>query len=437
MKNLVHLSLKYDCNSYFLHTLTETCKDTLRILDIEFSKQVQDDSVNYIKDFQNLLKINMFRTGLSTQGQCDVLLGLPYLKHLDRGDFLADAIEHLEEFENTMGYKIGEKIPSKVPSVTSLKIQEFWASEEYFFHSEEQMALVSKYCPDIRTMLFMFDKTVCQLDVLASFPNLEDLDLWGGAFYSDGLCDLLEQIGHRLKKLSLVHIEEVDAKALAIITVTCPNLVNLGLHNCDFEELRENNEEDEDPFRNADRILRAEKYRSVQKLVSPLLDLELVRIHSVCSEYYLTFLLQQCFNVKEISLGMMTEISDKVWSDVLAKNSLAKLEKISCQKCTKVTMYGIELLLANCDNLRRILDICDFEGISEQERELLIKRTQEQNLTITFEEKLKRYMDVALEGGNFMKKKLKALYPGVPDFDNDAAWGQGEAWNAENQAYTG
>ena len=33
---------------------------------------------------------------------------------------------------------------------------------------------------------------------------------------------------------------------------------------------------------------------------------------------------------------MMTEISDKVWSDVLAKNSLAKLEKISCQKCTKV-----------------------------------------------------------------------------------------------------
>ena len=69
MKNLVHLSLKYDCNSYFLHTLTETCKDTLRILDIEFSKQVQDDSVNYIKDLQYLLKINIFRTGLTIQGQ--------------------------------------------------------------------------------------------------------------------------------------------------------------------------------------------------------------------------------------------------------------------------------------------------------------------------------------------------------------------------------
>ena len=68
------------------------------------------------------------------------------MKHLDRGDFLADVVEHLHS--QNMG-KIMEKIPS-------LKIQEFWASEEYFFHSEEQMDLVSKYCPDIKQMLFMF-----------------------------------------------------------------------------------------------------------------------------------------------------------------------------------------------------------------------------------------------------------------------------------------
>ena len=47
---------------------------------------------------------------------------------------------------------------------------------------------------------------------------------------------------------------------------------------------------------------------------------------------------------------MMTEISDKVWSDVLAKNSLAKLEKISCQKCTKVpsTLKIYENSAKNC-----------------------------------------------------------------------------------------
>lgn len=37
-----------------------------------------------------------------------------------------------------------------------LKIEEFWASEEYYFHSEEQMELAAQFCPDIRKMLFMF-----------------------------------------------------------------------------------------------------------------------------------------------------------------------------------------------------------------------------------------------------------------------------------------
>ncbi len=69
MHQLVHLSLKYDCNSYFLHTLSETCRNTLRVLDIEHSKQVYDDSVAFIKNLSNLIKLNVFRTNLSTQGQ--------------------------------------------------------------------------------------------------------------------------------------------------------------------------------------------------------------------------------------------------------------------------------------------------------------------------------------------------------------------------------
>ena len=69
MNKLVHISLKYDCNSYFLHTLSKTCQKTLRILDAEYSKQVTDDCVTFIKALENLVKINVFRTGLSIQGQ--------------------------------------------------------------------------------------------------------------------------------------------------------------------------------------------------------------------------------------------------------------------------------------------------------------------------------------------------------------------------------
>ena len=90
---------------------------------------------------------------------------------------------------------------------------------------------------------------------MANFQHLEDLDLWGGAFYTDGLCDLLEQIGHQLKKLSLVHVEEIDWRAIAIITIACPNLIKLGLQNCEFMDDDDQGEErsvDADPFRYGD-----------------------------------------------------------------------------------------------------------------------------------------------------------------------------------------
>jgi hypothetical protein len=65
-------------------------------------------------------------------------------------------------------------------------------------------------------------------------------------------------------------------------------------------------------------------------------NLEIIRIASQCSEQYLTFLLSQCLNIKEIMLGISTSISDKVWSDVLVTNGMRKLEKIHIQKCSKV-----------------------------------------------------------------------------------------------------
>ena len=45
--NLVHFSLKYDCTKSILQVLSETCWKTLRILDIERSTQIQDDSIDY------------------------------------------------------------------------------------------------------------------------------------------------------------------------------------------------------------------------------------------------------------------------------------------------------------------------------------------------------------------------------------------------------
>jgi len=429
MKHLVHISLKYDCNTNFLKSLSEACRNTIKILDVEFSKHVEDDSVTYIKRLKGLVK-------------ADLLWGLPNLRHLERGDFLADVIEDLEEKAN-MANNENMKNSKAIKRIPSLKVQEFWASEEYFFHTEEQMGLVSKYCPDIKQMLFMFQQTSCpKLSVLASFPNLEDLDLWGGSFYTDGLCDLLQEIGHRLKKLSLVHVEEVDSRAISIITVTCPNLIKLGLHNCDFDESDTTAEEmyQEGGFRISDRILRAEKWREVQKSITPMLDLETVRLVSEVSEHHLILLLSQCINVKEIFMGMSTSISDRVWSEVLAKNSLSKLESIEIHKCTKVTMHGIELLLANCDRLTRLTDMTYFEGVTPEEIEKLKARIKETNLNIVFDDVEEKNSRNIFIDENFMHDKMKEKYPPCAGWNDSELGAQrrladdgGSAGSANNQ----
>ena len=83
-----------------------------------------------------------------------------------------------------------------------------------------------------------------------------------------------------------------------------------------------------------------DKWREAQKQVAPLLELEEVKISSNCSEKTLTFLLCQCINVKQIYMGMMTSVSDQVWSDVLAKNSLCYLEHLKILKSSKVSIFG-------------------------------------------------------------------------------------------------
>lgn len=197
--------------------------------------------------------------------------------------------------------------------------------------------------------------------MLSNFTKLEDLELWGGAFYEDGLLELLESIGDRLKRLSLVHIDELDDRALALVTVTCPNLVSFGLHNCEFvedEAVGPRNHEGgqngggEDAFRHRDRMLRLEHEREIADLFQPMLNLRTIKLVSRVSAKYLVLILSQCPNVREIFMGMNTEISDECLAEIMMRNPLADLEEITIQRSKHMTMDGINLLLDNCNKLK-------------------------------------------------------------------------------------
>ena len=64
----------------------------------------------------------------------------------------------------------------------------------------------------------------------------QELDVWGGDFYSDEFYAALEVLGPQLSKLNLVHVEEIDLRAVKIMSLACTNLNTVGFYNCGFRE---------------------------------------------------------------------------------------------------------------------------------------------------------------------------------------------------------
>ena len=86
--------------------LTRRCYKSLKFLDIESSKGIRDDgegksstnlsSLTSLTKLDALEEMNLFDTNLSDESLATILLALPNLTHLIRGDFLCDALEWID-----------------------------------------------------------------------------------------------------------------------------------------------------------------------------------------------------------------------------------------------------------------------------------------------------------------------------------------------------
>ena len=48
--------------------------------------------------------------------------------------------------------------------------------------------------------------------IIYHHPALQELDVWGGDFYTDEFYAAAQQLGPGLTKLNLVHVEELDTR---------------------------------------------------------------------------------------------------------------------------------------------------------------------------------------------------------------------------------
>jgi len=157
----------------------------------------------------------------------------------------------------------------------------------------------------------MFDRASCRLSVLNTFPNLKHLDLWGGEFYTDGIGSLLQIMGQRLTSLTLTHIEELDDRALVGISVCCPNLVTFGISSCEMvDEVNIVGEGNDEQI-----ARRLQESNETLKIMNAFLDLNVIKIETECPLRYVEYLLIKCINVKEIYIGMGTDISDNTFAN--------------------------------------------------------------------------------------------------------------------------
>ena len=59
--------------------------------------KVTDTGADYIVKCKNLKSLDIFHTSISTEGKANILVKLKNLEELPRGDFLCDALDHIEE----------------------------------------------------------------------------------------------------------------------------------------------------------------------------------------------------------------------------------------------------------------------------------------------------------------------------------------------------
>lgn len=366
LNKLQAFTLRYDCTYIVLKVLSMTCSQTLRSLDMERSQKVDDESVNYILCFTNLVTLGIFKTCISTRGQAVLLKGLKSLERLPRGDFLCDALEYIEEEE-----------PEVVENL-KLGIRGFWASEEYYFHSSEQLLLVARVCPKVETMLFMFKNEEARFQDLTAFSCLQELDVWGGDFYSD--------------------VEELDKRAIMMLSRSCCNLKMLGFYNCGFREPNrvqdERNEEDE-AFAALDRMAQ----RQEDQMMMQWLNVEKLNITSEIGPQLLICIISMCLNLTHLSLGMNTSISDLVLQSILSVNSLQHLQHFKCAQTSQLTMQSVDLLLFHCPCLTACISLEYWEGITSSQLDRFRDRLRRDNIMLETTDDVGKEEDFEKKGG--------------------------------------
>ncbi|XP_076247108.1 uncharacterized protein LOC143187050 isoform X1 [Calliopsis andreniformis] len=343
MPNLVSFTLCFDCTDDIISALAQNCK-RLQKLDVTASRFVTERSVGPLLSCKYLKQIKLCRTSMSVSGYADIFLEHLNIEDIGRCDEFGYVLEYIQQKENEV---------KKSFHIRTFESRNF---------SMEHLYLLVDMCPYITSLCLLRDERIVDLTVLATLDCLKELKLLSCDFYAHGLKMLLEIKGCALTSLHLEHVEEIDLNALISISQFCPDIKSLVFYNCEFLE-------------------HAPAY-SRKLAIPPFRSLERIKCVAECASMHLEFLLSHCINIKFIQLGSSTGIGDETMRKIFSQNPLSKLEELKILYSHDLSMKTIQLLMQNCDNLRRLSELEGWQGISPAELNIFREELRRTNINL-------------------------------------------------------
>lgn len=339
MRNLKSLCLCFDCTDNIVTILGDNCVN-LQTLDVTSSRSVTDRSIPSLLKCRKLHVLQLHRTSVTVIGYAQLLLGLPYLQDLGRCDLFGNVVQLLTKMNGNEEEEDEEEELIRA----SFQLKKLQARDL----NTQTLTLMVDLCPNLTHLsLFRSSETICDLKLLCRLDNLKDLKLLSCHFYNDHLKRIIEVRGSNLSSLHLEHVEDIDLNGLILISQYCPTLKSLVLYNCDFI----------DEMPNLERRFKVKPFQCLERLFW-VVD---------CAIVHLEFVLANAINIKYIHLGSSTGITHSSIVKVLAVNQMKSLEEIRILFSSDMNMETVQLLLANCSNLRLLSELESWLGISVQE----------------------------------------------------------------------
>ena len=131
-------------------------------IDIQHSGLVTDASLDPLLKLQHLRSLSMAKTFLSTEAMARLVMQ-PNIVDLPACGYLTDVLDFI--LQDTFMHSAGampkgwrHRLKSwEEKQRVKLGVRQFHWDDTYYFHSTEQMKVVSQMCPNIQELHFMYE----------------------------------------------------------------------------------------------------------------------------------------------------------------------------------------------------------------------------------------------------------------------------------------